>query len=358
MTALQGLWQEQRQQRQQELAQRQQEVRKTLASFQQERQIKAGQLRDDLSLFQLELQQETQEFLAHVSQQRQVQAEQISQLLHDFFKTLQTQTAQLLIAKAADRSAMAQQLMQDLSRTRTQLSTSVTLLRTNLQEKLRSLQSQNHEFLSNRQQYRIQARKQQIQELKAFVAALETQVQSNLVELESIRQDRKQQLQCLLQQDRDRRLTEVDTLFQHLSEFRHELRQYRAELSNLVWNRSALQTSIVPSTVSRFSTASVAALKPNPIPTPVTPVIAEILKMTTSTNSAMNSANLAQSEDPAQVEQAVYNQLHQLHGARLDQIESTLGINRFQAVDALRSLIKQGRITQHDRVYFIQEEMM
>jgi predicted transcriptional regulator len=40
----------------------------------------------------------------------------------------------------------------------------------------------------------------------------------------------------------------------------------------------------------------------------------------------------------------------------LTEIESTLGINRFQAVDALRSLIQKELIVQKDRTYRIQEE--
>jgi hypothetical protein len=359
VTTLQNLWQEQRQQRQQELAQRQQQVREILASFQQERQANASQLRDDLSLFQLELQQETQDFLARVSRQRQVQAEQISRLLRNFFKTLQTQTAQLLAEKAANRSAMARQLIQDLSRTRTELNISVALLRADLQEKLRSLQSQNHEFLGHRQQARTQARTQQIQELQAFVVSLQTQVQDCLIELELIRQDRRQQLQQFLQQDRDRRLAEVNALFQQLSEFRHELRHYRAELSNLVWNGSALPAPILQTPLVRSPDQSAvspfAAVQVRSIPTEVSSAVAQ--PDAALPIPVIETAKLAQLENPAQLEEAIYNHIHQQNGSRLNEIESALGINRFQAVDTLRSLIKQGLITQRDRVYFIQEEI-
>ncbi len=58
----------------------------------------------------------------------------------------------------------------------------------------------------------------------------------------------------------------------------------------------------------------------------------------------------------SEVESEIVGYLQSGAGARLMEIESALDINRFQAVDALRSLIKQGRVTQRDRVYVIQEE--
>jgi Mn-dependent DtxR family transcriptional regulator len=63
---------------------------------------------------------------------------------------------------------------------------------------------------------------------------------------------------------------------------------------------------------------------------------------------------------PAQsppLEEAVYNYLHLADGARLIEIESELGINRFQAVDALRSLMQKDLIIKEkDRTYHVQEE--
>jgi hypothetical protein len=60
-------------------------------------------------------------------------------------------------------------------------------------------------------------------------------------------------------------------------------------------------------------------------------------------------------KDSLAYEKEVYNHIHTVNGARLTEIESSLEINRFQAVDALRSLIKKGLITQRDRVYLAQE---
>lgn len=57
------------------------------------------------------------------------------------------------------------------------------------------------------------------------------------------------------------------------------------------------------------------------------------------------------------LETEIFEYIKGLRGARLSEIESALSINRFQAVDALRSLIKKGSVTQRDRVYLIPEEI-
>ncbi|MBD1912763.1 MULTISPECIES: hypothetical protein [unclassified Leptolyngbya] len=61
--------------------------------------------------------------------------------------------------------------------------------------------------------------------------------------------------------------------------------------------------------------------------------------------------------DPAQLEMDIFKYIQAINGARLTEIETALSINRFQAVDALRSLIKKGNVTQRDRIYLIPEEV-
>ncbi|MCS6815248.1 MAG: gas vesicle protein GvpN, partial [Cyanobacteria bacterium] len=52
------------------------------------------------------------------------------------------------------------------------------------------------------------------------------------------------------------------------------------------------------------------------------------------------------------IQRAVYNFVCQTAGARITEIQSALSINRFQAVDALRSLVANGLLKQRDdRVY-------
>jgi predicted transcriptional regulator len=62
-------------------------------------------------------------------------------------------------------------------------------------------------------------------------------------------------------------------------------------------------------------------------------------------------------QDNELLEQKIYSYIKQIEGARLTEIQSALGINRSQTVDSLRALIKQGLITQRDRVYLAQEEI-
>ncbi len=61
-------------------------------------------------------------------------------------------------------------------------------------------------------------------------------------------------------------------------------------------------------------------------------------------------------KDAVSLEQATYDYVKSSNGAKLTDIESALGMNRFQAVDTLRSLIKQGLIVQRDRLYLAQDQ--
>ncbi len=70
--------------------------------------------------------------------------------------------------------------------------------------------------------------------------------------------------------------------------------------------------------------------------------------------SSTANANHLQ-RDAAQTEAAIHAYIHEVKGARLTEIETALGMNRFQAVDALRSLIKKGLVTQRDRTYLAQD---
>ena len=62
--------------------------------------------------------------------------------------------------------------------------------------------------------------------------------------------------------------------------------------------------------------------------------------------------------DDRAFEEKVYHYIESMQGARLTEIESAMGISRFQAVDTLRSLIQKGLVTQRDRVYRIQEDFI
>ncbi|HEY9624338.1 MAG TPA: hypothetical protein V6C78_28540 [Crinalium sp.] len=350
MTALKNQWHEQRQQRQQELLERQQQVRDTLTTYQQERQAKAAQLRDDLSLFQSKLQQQTAEFLS---------------------------------ACTADRSLMAQQLSQELNHFHSQLTASVVALRQGLQSKIRELQVETRMMLKLNQEQRIQTQMQLAKDLALFIDNLRSDVQSYLSELELVRQDRAHKLQTMLQQDREQRTAEMERLFQEFSIFRAELHQYCVDLRALVWGTEgssqppvsqpqpvkAAQPAFTPQpkATPKVAEPAVAPAQPaiatappaEPAPTvdasaEPTPSVAQTEPLTVITS---NSNPKPVQKDSAQLEKEIYNHIHQVQGARLTELETALDINRFQAVDALRSLIKKGLITQRDRIYLIQEEV-
>lgn len=375
MASLKDSWQAQRHQRQQALIQRQQQVHETLTSFQQERQIKASLLRDDLLLFQLQLQQETQVFLAQANAQRHADAEQLTQHLHNSTQRLREQTAQFLSMTAIDRSLMAQQIRQELNEFHVNLSSSVASLRQTLQAKMQQirlevnvLQMDTQEQLYANQQERIAQQAQLRQDLTAYVEMLQSGVQTYLTELELARHDRAQQLQQMLQQSHDRRIANNDALFQNLSTFRAELQAYRAELRQMVWGEP--DTSTAP-TDDRTSAPMTAPQKPPPTArrastatpkrataksrTPSHP--AASVSQPVSAPAAPPAPSAAIPSDLPTLEQDVYRHIDQHQGARLTEIESALNINRFQAVDALRSLIRNGLITQRDRIYLIQEDV-
>lgn len=401
MAALKDQWQAQRQQRQQEMAERRQQVRDVLDTFQQERQTKASQLRDDLSLFTLELKEGTQRFLTQTSQQRQVQAAELMQMLRGFTQELQNTTTEFLRLTALARTLMAQQLSQDLGEFHTQLNQSVAALRRSLQERMQAiqaevllLQAQTQQMLKVNREQRLQQQMQLMQELANFAEALQVTVQNYLSELELARQERAQNLRSMLQSDRDQRAAEMNAIFADLSQFRLELKQFCADLRATTWggDRPVVAAPVQPAprpvaltkpqvkpapSVQPSLNTIPAPVKPAPVkPAPVKPaapvvepsvaiaappVSAPVMEPVEPEIAALTESESAASKllqrDASELEQEIYSYIHDTSGARLNEIESTLGINRFQAVDALRALIKKGWITQRDRIYLIQEEV-
>ncbi|NJO39393.1 MAG: hypothetical protein HC769_02450 [Cyanobacteria bacterium CRU_2_1] len=349
MISLKDSWQEQRQQRQHELAQRHQQVQETIDAFRQQRNAKAAQMREDLRLFQLELQLETQEFLANASTHRQIQTEQVAEQLHDYVQSLRAQTTEILSTNATDRFLMAQQLFQDLAEFHANLTTSVVSFRQQLQFEIYALQIETQEKLQAHQQERIKNHAQQMDELAVWVANLQSAVQDYLTELELLRHDRAQQLHAMLQQVHDRRITEVRVLFQELALFRAELRSFYENLHTTVWGEtsSSQANNLATNAVANITNKTNHSSMPS-----VTKSVA-----TTTQLPKPNSQSPIKLDNATSLEKDVFGYLHQTQGARLTEIESALSINRFQVVDALRLLIKKGCVTQRDRLYLIQEEV-
>ncbi len=350
--ALIDAWQAGRQQRQQEVAQRQQAVQQILSEFGVARQQAALQLQSDLGAFR-----------------------------------------EGLIQQEQRRRADFCELAAELQLFRDALRANVRSLREAMQVDIATRQVDVQSFLSACQEQRLQVSAETRAELAAFMAALRSEVDGYLAELEILRHERAIQLQQNLQQSRTVREAEVQGLFERFATFRAKRREFRRSLSESVWGISPsveftksypqLLPLGVPKPVSAQTSASQSATKPaSAKPTlaklsskspqtkrPVgkttapkgTPKVTANLSTAAKTVPVAN-VSLAQPTSPTvetqsndvAFEKEVYTFLHQNQGARLTQIESSLKINRFQAVDALRSLIKKGLITQRDRVYLTQ----
>lgn len=332
MISLQESWQQQREQRQQEVGQRQQQVQEMLSQLQQARHMQSVQLRQDLHTFQQQLKQHTQDFLSTC---------------------------------VADRLLMTQQLSQDLSNFRQQLHDSVAALCQQSQTQIQQRQTEVKAQLQTYQQDRLETQLQLMQDLTNYVEALRSEVQAQLVEFGLTRQEQAQQLRQMLRENGDRRRAEVAELFQQLTEFRCELRAYRSDLQQLIWGNNVTSASKtvtaeiippVPSAPAKSSVEEPAA--PKPLPKTDVKLIAKVLQPTAATVNKISEASTTPPQEHAvSIEESVYNYILAAQGARLNDIEAALKINRFQAVDALRTLIRKGFVTQRDRIYLIQEDM-
>ncbi|MBW4474176.1 MAG: hypothetical protein KME45_27940 [Stenomitos rutilans HA7619-LM2] len=325
--SLKDSWQQQRQQRQQEVAQRQQTVADVLTATRQERYLKAAQLRDELSLFRTTLANESITYRTELQQ---------------FCQRLHLETQAFLIAAGDRRHQQAAQLNQTLD-------TFVQMLR-----------QQTTTFLATAQAERTEAADRLEQELVAFVDALRSDVQSYLIELEAVRHQRAVQLDQALRHSRAKREAETQALFQRLAVFRAELQRFSQDLRHTVWGREAVsaEAPVVRPQPYKHTTKPVGrvSVQPNGSVAATTTVGAFQNGNTVAVAPPAKAAKALQPEVIAH-EKEVYAHIHTVQGARLTEIEAALGINRFQAVDALRSLIKKGLITQRDRIYLAQTQL-
>ena len=443
MTALKDLWQQQRLQRQQELAQRQQDVQHTISQMEQDRLAKAAELRDDLQLFHLALNQQTQSFLDHLGNDRQQKAQALRQNLRDAnaqrkddaamfmnelrdaVDDLKSQTQRFLSLIYASQQLDAEELFRNLRLFHTNLSASVAELRHRLHLELQARREEVQLYLSDCQQKRMQEHVQLVESLSAYVQGLKTEVGDYLTQLGTIDQERAQELTKQFQTQRQARVAEMEELFEDLAIFRGELREYRTNLHSMVWGDGSFDTSIADEPATQVTapvvstpqsapqsnpvapngrslqtapakappttaTTPTPVVAPSPNPVPVappstsprslvesSPAIATPDTITATVGDSVNDARVKDKEGSgkpfvttswgntsvtlprkamSEVESEIFGYLQAGDGARLTEIEAALDINRFQAVDALRSLIKQGRVTQRDRVYVIQEE--
>jgi len=356
VTSLNEAWQAQKQQRQHN-------VQEMLTGFQVERNQIAMQLRDHLRIFQDEIRQETRILLTDAAQQRQDVALELTERLSSFRTQLQDQTAQFLAVTAAERSLMAEQLTGDLGKFRQQLAESVALLRHDLQITIAAIASDVQSLRSNTQAELTALRQDRLSNLVTLVDGLRADTQDYLTELAASRQDRAAQIHSQLQSSRAHRQAKIQTL-------RLNLRQYRASLRQSVWGISAEQLSshpVAPATpLTSIPKGHIPAVAEFIIPRPSKPAVDLAITTLSLHPTSPPSAEAKPGEpianlqplqrDAAQVEADIHTYIRQIEGARLTEIETALGMNRFQTVDALRSLIKKGVVAQRDRIYLAQDQ--
>lgn len=374
--SLKDSWLAGRDHRQQEAVYRQQAVQQTLSEFNQTRQEMASLLHNNLAVFREGLNQQ--------DDQRRVDFQAFQSELKHYYQLLQSETAALLATSAADRELMAQQLATELQAFHQELQVCVRSLRQATQIDITMLKADTQAFLADCQNHRLQVSAETQQTLLQFMESLHGEVQSYLADLADLRQQRANQIQQDLHHSRITREAEVQQLFANLAEFRTELRQYRQSLSQDVWGQTSTavtgspqmltvpKVSAIPPTtaiatkpvVAKSGLAKNAApgktAPPKSVPkTAVRPGPAAKKVGTTKVSVPRSAVPTVQpiSQDEVPFEKDIYTFLHENHGARLTQIEAVLKVNRFQAVDALRSLIKKGLVTQRDRVYLTQEQI-
>ncbi|RZM77706.1 hypothetical protein DYY88_14075 [Leptolyngbya iicbica LK] len=329
MAALRDEWETARATRQEEVIQRRATVLEELAHCQQSREADAAQMRASLAEHYAAVQDETNLYLTQVEQQRRAMARQTAQQLKEFDAEL--------------RSAVADQ-------------------RAANQEDLFELQQATQEKLAGHMHDRAVMRSRQAQALSEYVVELEDVVADYLAEIKENREATAVVDRAQRHRDREALTEDVEALREEFTVYRQQMRDFREDLRQSVWGDAVPQAApAAPKPPKSAAKSRPAAARKSP--TKAKPVATKpaTMKSVAKSNGAKAPAPAAPKATPAKAavptEEAVFEYLQDHNdGARLTEIESTLGINRFQAVDALRSLIQKELIVQKDRTYRIQEE--
>ncbi len=382
MIALYDQWQAARQLRQSEVVNRRDQVATDLERWQADRLAHAVQLRQDLDQLMADLRDNTTLWLTQATADRTAQILPRQQARQEYVQQLQAETDVLLAQYQDEHEISAAEVRQKLEYDCQVLQATVSELRLEIAQELRQVQQQVAEIqaqtavdLAGYRQDQAVVRAELLPQLTVYVEDLQVQVQATLKDLTAVRQQAAVENQAQRQSDRTALTDSVDAMFTELADFRHHLQAQRAQLSHIVWGAAAPPAAapatrpvatrpavtsaparavakpahqVAPnSTTAKPAIAKPAAAKTAPVPAsaPVTTVIAPA-----------PAAAVAEVAAPPAIEEVVYNYLHLSQGARLSDIEAELGINRFQVVDALRSLIQKDLVVKQDRTYLVQEE--
>jgi len=386
VTALYDQWQAARQQRQDEVLDRRDQVDADLERCQSDRLAYAVQLRHNLAEIVADLQAETQLWLGQIAAQRQAKIPAMRQSLQQYAQNLeretQTKLAHLHNQREADTAALHQRLQQDCEA----MQDAVSDLRLDIvqdlkkiRQRVKAIKQETAVMQAGHRQERAMMRSELMPQLAEYVDDLQAEVQESLSEVAMLRQQAAAAQQAQRQQDREALADSVDNLFDQLAAFRADLQAQRQALTESVWGGGA---AVVPAPAPAArrprwhqagSAKPTAAPKAKAMPTPAATKPVAKAQPAAKPQAAQPRAAakptkpVAQPEPEAVVstptkattpplDEVVYNYLHLSPGARLTEIESELGINRFQAVDALRSLMEKDLIVKDNRTYHVQEE--
>jgi hypothetical protein len=275
-------------------------------------------------------------------QQRQADAAQRRQTVQAHLNTLQqtrldwsADLRQHLSQVEQHRHAHAEQTRAALMQYTADLQASVQQMQEQLQAQLATLHLEGEALRASQRQSRIAVGRDHQQDRIADVQTLKAEVATFLEDLSRHRQQ-------VATANRDTLQQSIDALFDDFACFRQQLVADRANLRQVVWGVGPYPQS--PTVAKPTGQVRPPAVRRSASSAPV---------------AAPKATAASAKASDVSIEERVYNHLQaQDSGARLTEIESGLQINRFQAVDALRSLIQKDLVVQKDRTYYIQEDPM
>jgi regulator of replication initiation timing len=382
VTALYEQWQAARQQRQDEVLDRRDQVDADLERWQSDRLAHAVQLRQDLAQMVTDLQAETQFWLSELAEQRQASIPVTRQSLQQYAQNLQLETQAKLMNLQEQREANSAALRLRLRQDCQAMQESVSDLRLDIvqdlkkiRQRVQALKKETAILQAGHRQGQAMLRSELLPKLADYVDELQAKVQESLAEVSALRHQAAVAQELQRQEDRQALADSVDDLFDQLAAFRQDLHDQRQALTALVWgngvavadapkptvrrsraNRAAPTKPAVAKAASSTQAAPAKpAAKPKTQPVANTPTPKQPAKPVAKPEPDVVVSAPAKAKTPP-LDEVVYNYLHLSPGARLAEIESELSINRFQAVDALRSLMEKDLVVKENRTYHVQEE--
>jgi hypothetical protein len=310
--------QKERMQRQQAMAKRQQQMREALAKAQEERKQKFAQATAQRQQFQRGLSLSISDFLQETANVRMQTANTQKTALAEFHGQLQQDVQDLMTEISTDRMMMAQELVADLAG-----------FRSNLLEEVSQLL--NEDLPAQRK------------EMQAHVAQIQKDTQNKLT------QNRKQRAKNSALSVKER-AEFVDNLQAEVTAMRADAQEFMQDVQNESMQRKA-DIKGIKARPARKKAASAVSKAPQKAPAPAKAAAPKAAPAKQAKAASVENSTLSVPH-----EKEVYDYVQNNHGARLAQIEESLGISRFQAVDALRSLLDKGILVKRDRDYLTQED--